>query len=154
MQLCWAHLKRNIQGIADYARSPSAQQFCRDALAIVARLFRLWYRFRGDLRDRRGNPQPLDRRQLILKSIPLQKKLFALAEAHLDDADREVRNLARAMFIHFDRLFTFVEEEGVEPNNNIVERILRTAVQCRKISLANCSRSGEIPTARLLTVAQ
>jgi len=56
MQLCWAHLKRNILGIADYARSPSARQFCRDALAIVARLFRLWYRFRGDGRDRRGNP--------------------------------------------------------------------------------------------------
>jgi len=154
MQLCWAHLMRNILGIAEYARSPSAQQFCRDALAIVARLFRLWYRFRGDLRDRRGNPQPLDRRQLILKSIPLQKKLFALAEAHLDDADREVRNLARAMFIHFDRLFTFLEEEGVEPTNNIVERILRTAVQWRKISFGNRSRNGEIATARLLTVAQ
>src|ERR1017187_5940031 len=68
MQLCWAHRKRNILGIADYACSPSAQQFCRDALAIVARLFRLWYRFRGDLRDRRGNPQPLDRRQLLEKS--------------------------------------------------------------------------------------
>jgi transposase len=107
MQLCWAHLKRNILGIAEYARSPSAQQFCRDALAIVARLFRLWYRFRGNLRDRRGNPQPIDRRQLIEKSIPLQKKLFALAEAHLDDADREVRNLATALFVHFDRLFTF-----------------------------------------------
>src|SRR5207249_6594523 len=95
MQLCWAHLKRNILGIADYARSRSSRQFCRDALAIVARLFRLWYRFRGDLRDRRGNPQPIDGRQVLVKSIPLQKKLFALAEAHLDDADREVRNLAR-----------------------------------------------------------
>ena len=154
MQLCWAHLKRNILGIAECARRPAAQQFCRDALAIVARLFRLWYRFRGDLRDRRGNPQPLDRRQLLKKSIPLQKKLFALAEAHLDDADREVRNLATALFIHFDRLFTFLEEEGVEPTNNVAERILRTAVQWRKISFGNRSRSGEIATARLLTVAQ
>lgn len=154
MQLCWAHLKRNILGIAEYARSPSAQQFCRDALAIVARLFRLWYRFRGDLRDRRGNPQRINRRQLIEKSIPLQKKLFALAEAHLDDADREVRNLATALFIHFDRLFTFLEEEGVEPTNNIAERTLRTAVQWRKISFGNRSRNGEIATARLLTVAQ
>ena len=154
MQLCWAHLKRNILGIADYARSPSARQFCRDALAIVARLFRLWYRFRGDLRDRRGNPQPLDRRQLLLKSIPLQKKLFALAEAHLDDADSEVRNLARAMFIHFHRLFTFLEEEGVEPTNNVAERVLRIAVQWRKISFGTRSRNGEIATARLLTVTQ
>jgi transposase len=154
MQLCWAHLKRNILGIAEYARSPSARQFCRDALAIVARLFRLWYRFRGDIRDRRGNPQPLNRPQLLEKSIPLQKKLFALAEAHLDDADREVRNLATALFIHFERLFTFLEEEGVEPTNNVAERILRTAVQWRKISFGNRSRNGEIATARLLTVAQ
>ena len=154
MQLCWAHLKRNILGIADCARSPSAQQFCRDALAIVARLFRLWYRFRGDLRDRRGNPQPLDRQQLIEKSIPLQKKLFALAEAHLDDADREVRNMATALFVHFERLFTFLEVEGVEPTNNVSERILRTAVQWRKISFGNRSRNGEIATARLLTVTQ
>src|ERR1039457_828358 len=154
MQLCWAHLKRNILGIADYARSPSARQFCRDALAILARLFRLWYRFRGDLRDRRGNPQPLDRRQLLEQSIPLQKKLFALAEAHLDDADREVRNLATALFIHFERLFTFLECEGVKPTNNVAERILRTAVQWRKISFGNRSRNGEIATARLLTVTQ
>lgn len=154
MQLCWAHLKRNILGIAEYARSPSARQFCRDALAIVARLFRLWYRFRGDLRDRRGNPQPIDRRQLILKSIPLQKKLFALAEAHLDHADREVRNLAMALYIHFERLFTFLQQEGVEPTNNVAERTLRTAVQWRKISFGNRSRNGEIATARLLTIAQ
>jgi len=154
MQLCWAHLKRNILGIAEYARSPSARQFCRDALAIVARLFRLWYRFRGNLRDRRGNPQPLDRRQLIEKSIPLQKKLFALAEAHLDDADGEVRNLATALFVHSERLFTFLEAEGVEPTNNVAERTLRTAVQWRKISFGNRSRNGEIATARLLTVTQ
>jgi len=61
----------------------------------------------------------LDRRQLLEKSILLQKKLFALAEAHLDDADREVRNMATALFIHFHRLFTFLEHEGVEPTNNV-----------------------------------
>lgn len=155
MQLCWSHLKRNILGIADYARSPSARQFCRDALAIVARLFRLWHRFRGDLRDRRGNPQPIvDRRQLILKSIPLQKQLLALAEAHLDDDDDDVRNLATALFVHFERLFTFLEVEGVEPTNNEPERRLRIAVQMRKISFGNRSRNGEIATGRLLTVSQ
>ena len=154
MQLCWAHLKRNLLGIADYASSPSSRQFCRDTLAIVARVFRLWYRFRGDLRDRRGNPQPLDRQQLYIKSIPLQKKLLALAVAHHEDADREVRNMATALLLHFQRLFTFLEEEGVEPTNNAVEQVLRTAVQWRKISFGNRSRNGEIATARLLTVVQ
>ena len=154
MQLCWAHLKRNILGIAEDARSRSAQKFCRNALAIVARLFRLWYRFRGQLRDRRGNPQPLDRKQMIVQSIPLQKKLFALAEAHLEDNDREVRNLATALFVHCHRLFTFLEEEGVEPTNNSAERSLRIAVQWRKLSFGNRSRNGEIAVARLLTVTQ
>ena len=154
MQLCWAHLKRTMLGIAEYSRSPSARQFCRDALAVLARLLRLWHRFRGDLRDRRGNPQPINRAQLIEKSIPLQKKLFALAEAHLDDPDREVRNLATALFVHCERLFTFLEEEGVEPTNNVAERILRTAVQWRKIIFGNRSRKGEMATGRLLTVTQ
>jgi transposase len=154
MQLCWAHLKRNILGLAEDAHNRSAQKFCRDALAIVGRLFRLWYRFRGQLRDRRGNPQPLDRKHLIVQSIPLQKKLFALAQAHLEDSDREVRNLATAMFVHCHHLFTFLEEEGVEPTNNVAERSLRIAVQWRKISFGNRSRNGEIAVARLLTVTQ
>src|SRR5579859_3762199 len=51
------------------------------------------------------------------KIDPAAKKLFALAEAHLDDTDREVRNLATALFIHCERLFTFLEEDGVDPTN-------------------------------------
>ena len=101
------------------------------ASAIPARLFRLGHRFRGDLRDRRGNPQPIGRRPLIEQSVPLRKKLFALAEAHLDDAEPEVRNLAPA-----------------------AERILGTAVQRRKISFGNRRRNGEIATARFLTATQ
>jgi transposase len=153
LQLCWAHLKRNLIGLTE-TRSPRSQQLGRDALAIVARLFRLWHRFRGDLREGRGHPQPLDRAQLIAQSIPLQKKLFHLAEAHLDDADAEGRNLARALFVHAPHLYTFLEEEGVEPTNNRAERALRIAVQWRKISFGNRSDRGEAATARLLTVTQ
>ncbi|PYT83782.1 MAG: hypothetical protein DMG40_02360, partial [Acidobacteria bacterium] len=88
----------------------------------------------------------------LRKSIPLQKKLFALAETHLDHANKEVRNLATALYVHCERLFTFLEVKGVEPTNNGAERALRTAVQWRKICFGN--RSGEIATARLLTVTQ
>ena len=38
----------------------------------------------------------------------------------------------------------------VEPTNNVVERMLRTAVQWRKISFGTRSRNGEIATGRLL----
>jgi transposase len=83
-----------------------------------------------------------------------QKKLFALAQAHLDHGDAELRNLAKALYVHSDRLFTFLEEEGVEPTNNSAERTLRPAVQWRKIIFGNRSHNGEVAVARLLTVTQ
>jgi len=144
-QFCWAHLKRNLLGIVEFTKSSAVERFCRDALAQHARLFRLWHKFRGG---------QIDRSRLILRSIPIQKRIVELAERHLDSRHREVRNLATALFEYNDRLFTFLEEEGVEPTNNSVERALRTGVQWRKICFGNRSAAGELATARLLTVAE
>ena len=144
-QFCWAHLKRNLLGIVEITKNSAVERFCRDALAAHARLFRLWHKFRGG---------QINRRQLLLRSIPIQKRIFALAEQHLDSRHREVRNLATALFQHNERLFTFLEQEGVEPTNNSAERALRTGVQWRKICFGNRSATGELATARLLTVAE
>jgi transposase len=144
-QFCWAHLKRNLLGILEFTKTSAVERFCRDALAQHARLFRLWRKFRGG---------QIDRRQLLLRSIPIQKRIGALAEQHLDSPHRQVRNLARALFEHNDRLFTFLEHEGVEPTNNSVERALRTGVQWRKVCFGNRSAHGELATSRLLTVSE
>jgi transposase len=144
-QFCWAHLKRNLLGIQDFAKTTEAERFCRDALALHARLFRLWHRFRGD---------NAHRPELIRKSIPLQKKFFELADRHVNSDDAEVCNMARVLFLHCDRLFTFLEEPGVEPTNNSAERALRIAVQWRKVCFGNRSANGELATARLLTATQ
>jgi transposase len=144
-QFCWAHLKRNLLGMVEFTKSGAVERFCRDALAEHARLFRLWHKFRGG---------QIDRPQLLLRSIPIQKRIVALAQRHLDSPHREVRNLATALFAHNERLFVFLEHEGVEPTNNSVERALRTGVQWRKICFGNRSAAGELATARLLTVAE
>jgi transposase len=144
-QFCWAHLKRNLLGMVEFTKSSAVERFCRDALAQHARLFRLWHKFRGG---------QIDRCQLILRSIPIQKRIVELAERHLDSQHREVRNLATALFQYNERLFIFLEEEGVEPTNNSAERALRTGVQWRKICFGNRSATGELATARLLTVAE
>jgi transposase len=144
-QFCWAHLKRNLLGIVEFTKSTAVERFCRNALAQHARLFRLWHKFRSG---------QIDRHQLQARSIPIQKRIFALAERHLDSPRREVRNLATALFEHNGRLFTFLELEGVEPTNNSAERALRTGVQWRKICFGNRSANGELATARLLTVAE
>lgn len=144
-QFCWAHLKRDLLGILEFARTSDAERFSRDALALTARLFRLWHRFRGG---------GLDRAALMHRSIPLQKRFFRLCEQHLDSKDEEVRTLASALFQHCDRLFVFIEHPGVEPTNNSAERALRHAVIWRKGSFGNQSGTGEVATARLLTVAR
>jgi transposase len=144
-QFCWAHLKRDLLGILEFTRTTGAERFCRNALALTARLFRLWHRFRGG---------GFDRAELIQRSIPLQKRFFGLCEQHLDSEDKEVRVLATALFRHCDRLFAFLEHPGVEPTNNSAERALRHAVIWRKGSFGNQSSKGEVATARLLTVAR
>src|SRR3990172_7851205 len=124
LQFCWAHFKRNVLGALDLAKTTEAERFCRDALALHARLFRLWYRFRGDPAGARrpAHPSAVDRPR-----APLQKKFFALGERHLDSANKDVRNLATALFAHHETFLVFVHHEGVEPTNNRAKRALRTA---------------------------
>ena len=144
-QLCWSHLKRDMLGIQDFAKTSDAERFSRDALALYASLFRLWHKFKSGL---------IDRSQLMQRSVPLQKRWFALAENYLDSQDKDVCNLATALYQHGDKLFTFLKHSGVEPTNNIAERTLRTAVQLRKTMFGNRSKEGELAMARLLSVTQ
>jgi transposase len=150
-QFCWAHVTRNLLSAVDLATTPAAKRFCREALALDRRLFRLWHRFRGDP-DARGSP--LTRAALIAKVLPIYKRLFALGERHLNAANAEVRNLAYAFFVHHQHFFTFVHENGVAPTNNSAERALRTAVQWRKIMFGTRSEQGERAVERLLTIVR
>ena len=150
-QFCWAHFKRNILGVLEIGKSSDVECFCRDALALHARLFRLWHRFRARPGVRYG---PVTREQLIRKSIPLEKQFFALADRYVNSRDKAVSNLARALLLNFERFFTFLRQDGVEPTNNAAERALRSAVQWRKISFGSRSVDGEVAVARLLTVTR
>lgn len=150
-QFCWAHFTRNLLSAQELAKTASAKHFCREALALQQRLFRLWYRFRGDPQARGA---PLTRPQLMAKVLPIEKALFALALDSVNVTDRAVRNLARAVCLHLPHFFTFVREEGIEPTNNAAERALRTAVQWRKIMFGTRSVDGELAVARLLTVTR
>jgi transposase len=150
-QFCWAHFTRNLLSAQELVRTAAARRFCREALALQAQLFRLWHRARGDPQARGG---PISRDQLRAKVLPIEKRFFALGERYVNAADRDVANLARALFVHHQHFFTFVAHEGVEPTNNAAERALRTAVQWRKIMFGTRSAEGEIVVARLLTITR
>ena len=138
-QFCWAHLQRTLKGIGEGAATGDAVHFARDMLSAVERMFALWYRFRG---EGGAGERLLSRKELIKQSIPIQKKICGLAKRYLDSEDREVCNLATAFFEHWEKLFTFLEHENVEPTNNFAERTLRLFVLIRKITYGNRSATG------------
>ncbi len=143
-QLCWAHLKRNLLEI-ELGQDWRAQRFARDALLQYAKLFRLWWSYRAGR---------IDRKQLMRRSLPIRRAFLALAKRWWDCENRKVANMANAIGANFERLFCFLDLEGVEPTNNSAERALRRAVQWRKTSFGNRSHAGAVATARLLTIAQ
>jgi transposase len=150
-QLCWAHFTRNLRSGQALATTPSANGFYREALRLQRRVFRLWHRFRGDPRARGG---PLTRAQLIAQALPIERAFFRLGERYTTAADRDVSNLAWAMYTLNEHFFTFVHEDGVDPTNNAAERALRTAVQWRKIMFGTRSEAGERAVERLLTIVR
>ena len=150
-QFCWAHFTRNLLSAQELAKTASAKRFCREALALQRRLFRLWHRYRGDPHLRGG---PITRAELIAKAQPIERAFFALGERYVNAATPDVGNLAKALFVHHQDFFTFLHEDAVEPTNNVAERALRTAVQWRKIMFGNRSDDGERAVERLLTVTR
>jgi hypothetical protein len=150
-QFCWAHFTRNVLSAQALATTPATQRFYRETLVLQRRLFRLWHRYRGDPTVRGA---PLTRPQLIAKVLPVETALFALGHRHVNAVNDDVRNLARALFLHHQHFFTFVHAAGVEPTNNAAERALRTAVQWRKIMFGTRSEHGERAVERLLTIVR
>lgn len=142
-QLCWAHLKRDFQKIVDTG-GPS-EFVGRRGLRIVKEVFAVWHRFqRGEV----------TRRTLQKRIEPLIARLNkALVEGAFGD-DARVSKFCENVLNLESALWTFASEEGVEPTNNFMERLLRRAVLWRRRSFGCNSASGCRFVERILTVVQ
>ncbi|HEX2092423.1 MAG TPA: IS66 family transposase, partial [Longimicrobiaceae bacterium] len=139
--LCWAHLKRAFQGLAD--RGGEAEPIGRWGLAEIERLFAFWSRFRAG---------EFDRLDLQRRLVPLQARLGRLLRRGQKNPDRKAAGLCRELTKWWPALWTFARVEGVEPTNNVAERALRPAVLWRKGSFGSDSAAGSRFAERLLTV--
>jgi len=70
----------------------------------------------------------------------IEAALDRLLRYHLVNPDNE--RLAAHVFKHRQHLFTFLDDETVDPTNNLAERQLRPAVIARKLSAGNRSERG------------
>ncbi len=148
MQLCWAHLKRDFNGIlkiGEVKQSSEAVSFSKKMEKLRKKLMSLWYLFKE------GN---ISRDELIQKTKSVRSAIKKHLKNHENSQEKSVRTLSRKLLNRVDHLFTFVFYEGVEPTNNIAERGIRPAVQWRKICFGNRSDNGAVLTSRLLTVTR
>ena len=141
-QVCWAHLARDWQGLVD--RGGVAAPLGQRGVALTRDLFRAWHRFR------RGE---LDRVDLPAALLPVQDGFEQVLDDGMACPDRKAAGLCRALDRLWPALWTFVDEDGVEPTNNAAERALRPAVLWRKGSFGTQSDAGARFVERLLTVA-
>ncbi len=143
-QLCWAHLKRDWQGLVD-SGTPKGIRIGKGCLRVLQKVFEEWGRYGAGKIGRKG----LRRRMEPLKAR-LKRWLKRGREGPTDETSRVC---ARVMKL-YEAYWTFVRMEGVEPTNNMAERDLRTAVLWRKRSYGNRSPEGCRFTERILTAVQ
>ena len=140
-QVCWAHLKRDFQGLVD--RGGAATEVGTAALALVHELFAAWHQFRDGMLDRAG---------LQAQMQPIQDAFSALLPLGATGPNPTSATLCRSLDRLWPALWTFVDEDGVEPTNNAAERAIRPAVLWRKGSYGTQSDGGARFVERLLTV--
>jgi transposase len=141
-QLCWAHLKRNFQALAELGGA-MPQAVGSWALSELRKLFHDWHRFQ------QGH---LTRDELWAELQPVQQAFRALLALGAGARCRQTRNLCQSLQERWEGLWTFAEREGVEPTNNAAERALRSAVLWRKGSFGHKSEGGADFVETLLTV--
>jgi transposase len=142
-QLCWAHLKRNLEKLAE--EGGRARKTAEAALAIQQRVFELWHLFRGG---------GLSRKELDDRIAPLMLELLGLFQEGRRSRNGKLARFCKRLLKLYPALWAFVSKEGVEPTNNHAERVQRLAVLYRKNCFGCHSDSGCRFVERLLTVVQ
>jgi transposase len=142
-QLCWAHLKRNIRGIAD--RGDAAGEWGCEMLAWVQKLFALWHAYQEGVISQETWDVALDY---------VKYGVWEQLEAGRQVALPKAQSLSQELMRLWDGLWVFVTVEGVDPTNNAAEQALRPAVLWRKGSFGTQSEAGSRFVERILTVRE
>lgn len=139
-QKCWPHLLRELKEVDEGKENGDD-----------------WPEFRKRLRRIYG-----DAIRLVAARGTLSKDAYDLRHAKLyarmvelsapEWTNPHARRLAKRLYKYGEYLLTFVEFEGVPPDNNQAEREIRPAVLMRKTSYGNMSERGAITRAVLMTI--
>ncbi len=141
-QVCWAHLLR--KGISFSERDGPSGAVGRELLDYITIIFGHW----NGLKD-----GTLSRDEFRALMAPVRLRVEALLERAVKSKLPHVSGSCADMLEHRAALWTFVDQDGVEPTNNHAERELRAFVLWRKRSFGTQSARGNLYAERLMTVA-
>ena len=140
-QICWAHLRRDMQAMID--REGDGAEVGRRLLWQSDKLFEAWHKARdGTIR-----------RSTFLQTVSwLRPMVRSTLESGALCACPKTATTCGELLRLWDCLWTFTRVEGVEPTNNAAERALRHAVIWRRTSGGTDSEAGSRFVERMLSV--
>jgi transposase len=139
-QVCWAHLKRDFQALVD--RGDESQIIGRMLLKETEKMFILWHRVRDGT---------LSLNDFSIQIQPVRKNVRSLLEIGTL-LDHSSTRITCAHILKLEpALWTFVNQNRIEPTNNAAERPLRRGVIWRKRCYGSQSEEGSIYVERILT---
>jgi transposase len=140
-QLCWAHLRRDIEAMM--ARGGRSQEIGEALQAQARQMFHWWHRVRdGTL------AHPTFARYMW----PVRRDIERLLDAGQTCGVPKTEGTCREILKLRQGLWTFVRHAGVEPTNNAAERAIRPGVLWRKGSFGTQSPEGSRFVEAMMTV--
>jgi transposase len=141
-QRCLVHYLREIEDTLKY-KNPGKAFF-----PFAKKLKRI-------LRDsiRRGE-RVKDHEERLRAKARREARVDALVASHPSSGEKNCVRFVKRLKREEGMLFTFLEEEGIEWNNNAAERALRSSVVMRKITYGNQSDEGARAHAVLMSVRE
>jgi transposase len=142
-QLCWAHLRRDMQAMVD--RGSGGESVGRRLLDQSRWVFTWW---------RRLGEGSIARPTLRSYVSGLKGVVGLLLREGASCSCVWTAKVCRKILEAEEHLWRFAEVEGVAPENNAAERALRHGVIWRKLSLGTASEAGSRFVERLLSVVE
>ena len=140
-QVCWAHILRRFVSFSE--RDGPAGEIGRALLDYTGLVFEYWHSYKEGR---------LSRELFRAWMRPVRAGVEELLERAVAADIKRLSGSCQNLLEHRQALWTFVEQEGVEPTNNHAERELRAFVLWRKRSFGSKSERGNRFAERLMTV--
>ncbi len=141
-QVCLAHLIRDFRRMAEGEKD--LRWIGERLLGLTIAVFRLWHLHLSE---------EIDRATLKRWSRHLRVRMIRLLDEGARSGGYETPSMCRGILRTEPAMWTFIEQEGVEPTNNVAERAIRPAVILRKTSLGTQSERGSRYVERMQTVS-